>query len=144
DTHRSYSLYYDLSEGKPEGFAGRDLSVWSRSYLRAIDYQTGKICWSHDLGPGDNWAGVLSTAGGLVFTADNHGNILALDAKTGNTVWHAYGGGAVQSAPITYELDGRQYILVGSQSVLYSFTLSQAGGSDQQQSEHVSDKHKHD
>ncbi len=144
DTHRSYSIYYDLSEGKPEGFAGRDLSVWSRSYLKAIDYQTGKICWSHDLGYGDNWASVLSTAGGLVFTADNHGNILALDAKTGQTLWHTYGGGAVQSAPITYELDGRQYILVGSQTVLYAFALSQAGGSDQQEPEHVPNEHGRD
>ncbi len=123
DSHRSFSIYYDLSEGKPEGFAGRDLSVWSRSSLRAIDYQTGKSKWQHDLGPGDNWAGVLSTAGGLVFTADNHGNILALDASNGQTLWHSYGGGVVQSPPITYELDGRQYILVGSQGVLYSFAL---------------------
>ena len=130
-----------MSEGKPEGFAGRDLSVWSRSFLKAIDYRTGKICWSHDLGYGDNWAGVLSTAGGLVFTADNHGNILALDAQTGGTLWHAYGGGAVQSAPITYRLDGRQYILIGSQSVLYAFALPDAGGADQEKAGHVAGEH---
>ncbi len=141
DTHDSFSIYYDLSEGKPEGFAGRDLSVWSRSSLEAIDYQTGKICWSHDLGYGDNWAGVLSTAGSLVFTADNHGNILALDAKTGQTLWHAYGGGVVQSAPITYELDGRQYILIGSQTVLYAFALPEAGGSDKQEPNHIASEH---
>ncbi|MGA8028280.1 MAG: PQQ-binding-like beta-propeller repeat protein, partial [Bryobacteraceae bacterium] len=123
DTHRCYSLYYDLSNGKPEGFAGKDLSVWSQSFLKAIDYQTGKIRWEHDLGSGDNWAGVLSTAGNLVFTADIHGNILGLDAKTGSTLWHAYGGGPVQSAPITYKLDGRQYLLVGSHGVLYAWAL---------------------
>ncbi len=141
DAHRSYSLYYDLSDGKPEGFAGRDLSVWSRSFLKAIDYQTGKIRWSHDLGPGGTWAGVLSTAGGLVFSADNHGNILALDARNGDTLWHTYGGGPVQSAPITYELDGKQYVLVGSQNVLYCFSLPQAGEANQQQAKHVSSKH---
>ena len=123
DSHRCFSLYYDLSNGKPEGFAGRDLSVWSQSFLKAIDYQTGKTRWEHDLGLGDNWAGVLSTAGGLVFTADIHGNILALDARAGQTLWHAYGGGPVQSAPITYELDGRQYILIGSHGVLYAWAL---------------------
>ncbi len=123
DSHRCYSIYYDLSEGKPEGFAGRDLSVFARSSLTAIEYQTGKTKWKHDLGSGDNWAGVLSTAGGLVFTADNHGNILGLDAATGATLWHTFGGGAVQNAPITYELDGRQYILVGSHEVLYAFAL---------------------
>ena len=123
DTQTSYGLYYDLSEGKPEGFAGRDLFVWSNSSLKAIEYQTGKIRWQHDLGPGENWASVLSTAGGLVFTADNHGNILALNDATGATLWHAYGGGPAKGPPITYELDGRQYVLVGSQEVLYCFAL---------------------
>lgn len=123
DSDRCFGLYYDLSEGKPEGFAGTNLYVWSRSALRAIDYQTGKSRWEHDLGPGHNWASVLSTAGGLVFTADNHGNMLALEANTGETLWHASGGGAVQSAPITYELDGRQYVLFGSNSVLYAWAL---------------------
>jgi alcohol dehydrogenase (cytochrome c) len=66
---------------------------------------------------------VLSTAGGLVFTGDNHGNMLALDAATGETLWHASGGGAVQGAPITYELDGQQYVLIGSNNVLYSWAL---------------------
>ena len=60
--------------------------MWWKCYLRAIDYQTGKSRWKHDLGSGWNWAGVLSTAGGLVFTADVHGNILALDAETGKTL----------------------------------------------------------
>ena len=72
---------------------------------------------------GGDWAGVLSTAGGLAFTADNHGNILGLDAANGHTLWHAYGGSVVQTAPITYELNGRQYILVGSNRVLYAWAL---------------------
>jgi alcohol dehydrogenase (cytochrome c) len=126
NSHRSFSLYYVLSSGKPEGFAGRDLSVWSQSFLRAIDYQTGKTRWQHDLGFGNDWAGVLSTAGGVVFTADVHGNILALDADTGAMLWHTYGGGSVQSAPITYELDGRQYVVIGSHGVLYAWALPEA------------------
>ncbi len=128
NSHRCFSMYYNLSSGRPEGFAGRDLSVWAQSALKAIDYQTGKIRWQHDLGLGDGWAGVLSTAGGLVFTADNPGNMLALDARTGRTLWHAYGGGAVQTPPITYELDGRQYILIGSHGVLYAWTLPEQLG----------------
>jgi alcohol dehydrogenase (cytochrome c) len=128
-SHRCFSLFYVISSGKPEGFAGRDLSLWSESSVRAIDYQTGKTRWKHELGTGGlggDWASVLSTAGGLVFTADINGNILALDAETGRTLWHGYGGGEVQSPPITYELDGRQYIVIGSHGVLYAWALPEA------------------
>ncbi|MBV9502166.1 MAG: acido-empty-quinoprotein group A [Acidobacteriaceae bacterium] len=125
DSHDSFSLYYAFSTGKPEGFGGRDLTVSSHCSLRAIDYQTGKSKWVHELGQGWDWAGVVSTAGGLVFSADVHGNILALDAETGQTLWHAYGGGPAQAPPITYELDGRQYVVVGAHGVLYAFALPQ-------------------
>ncbi len=123
DTHQSFSLYYAFNTGKPEGFGGRDLTVWSQSFLRAIDYQTGKSRWVHPLGSGWNWAGVLSTAGGLVFTGDVHGNVLALDASTGKTLWHAYAGGQAQGPAITYMLDSRQYVLVGAHGVLFAFAL---------------------
>lgn len=123
DTHRSYSLYYAFNTGKPEGFGGRDLTVWSRCFLRAIDYKTGKSRWVHELGPGWTWTGVLSTAGGLVFTADVHGNVLALDANTGDTLWHTFAGGQSEQPPITYELDGHQYLLVGAHGVVYAFAL---------------------
>lgn len=123
DTHKSYSLYYAFSTGKPEGFGGRDLTVWSKCYLKAIDYQTGKIRWQHELGSGWDWAGALSTAGGVVFTGDVHGNILGLDADTGDTLWHTFAGGQAEGPPITYELDSRQYLLVGAHGVLFSFAL---------------------
>jgi alcohol dehydrogenase (cytochrome c) len=123
NTHDSFSLYYAYSTGKPEGFGGRDVTLWSQWHLRAIDYQTGQCRWEHDLGPGWNWAGVLSTAGGLVFTGDGHGNVLALDGDTGSTLWHTQAGGRADQPPITYELDGRQYVLVGAHGVVYSFAL---------------------
>jgi alcohol dehydrogenase (cytochrome c) len=126
DSHRSFSLYYAYATDKPEGFAGRDISIWSESSLKALDYKTGKAKWEHPLGRWEDWAGVLSTAGNVVFTGDTQGNILALDAENGGTLWHTYGGGAVQTAPITYQLDGRQYVLIGSSSVLYAFSLPQA------------------
>lgn len=123
DTHQSYSLYYAYETGKPEGFGGRDLTVWSRCYLQAIDYQTGQTRWKHELGPGWDWAGALSTQGGLVFTGDVYGNVLALDANTGRTLWHTATGGQAEAPAITYELDGRQYIVVGARGVLYAFAL---------------------
>jgi alcohol dehydrogenase (cytochrome c) len=123
DAHDSFSLYYAYKTGKAEGFGGRDLTVWSRGMLMALDYQTGKARWTHDLGSGWTWTGTLSTAGGLVFAGDVHGNVLALDARTGNTLWHTYTGGQAEAPAITYELDGRQYIVVGAHGVVFAFSL---------------------
>src|SRR6185295_9755897 len=82
----------DLSTGhinKPAdgafGWAGADYGVWSKGLLEAIDYQTGKIRWSHDLGGGSG-AGVLTTASGLLFTGDAQGSVLALRTSDGNTL----------------------------------------------------------
>ena len=66
--------------------------------LRAIDYQTGKIRWSHDLGDGASGAGVLTTESGLTFTGDTAGNALALRTSDGTTLWHA-GIGRVGNSP---------------------------------------------
>ena len=93
--------------------------------LDAIDYQTGKIRWSHELGPGGAGAGVLTTDSGVTFTGDAHGNVLALDTSNGKTLWHAGSGAPMQSSPITYELDGRQYVVLGSGGVLFAWALPQ-------------------
>ena len=92
--------------------------------LRAIDYQTGKVRWSHDLHGGAGAAGVLTTATGVTFTGDSANSALALRTSDGSTLWHA-GIGRVGNAPITYELDGRQYVLIGGGSALYAFALPQ-------------------
>ncbi|HZU26797.1 MAG TPA: acido-empty-quinoprotein group A [Bryobacteraceae bacterium] len=120
---RIYSIFYLTTVGKAEGWAGRDRDLWADSSIRAIDYQTGKIRWTKDIGNGESVAGILSTAGGLLFTADTSGNALALDAETGKTLWHVYGGGPIECSPMTYELDGRQYVVQASGSVLYAWAL---------------------
>jgi alcohol dehydrogenase (cytochrome c) len=121
---RIFSIFYLTAVGKAEGWGGRDRNVWANSTLQAIDYKTGKIKWSHELGDGEGVAGILTTAGKLLFTADNSGNLLGLDPFTGKTVWHSYGGGRVVASPMTYELDGRQYVLFQVQDVLFSFALA--------------------
>jgi alcohol dehydrogenase (cytochrome c) len=123
---QSYSLFFHLTTNKAVGYEGKDFNMWAHSYLEAIDYQTGKIRWKVDLGSGESGAGILTTAGGILFTADVHGNLLILDAATGDVLWHAYGGGAVADSPITYELDGRQYLLMGVHGVLYAFALPES------------------
>jgi alcohol dehydrogenase (cytochrome c) len=120
---RTFSIYYLTARGKAEGWGGRDRGLWSDSATRAIDYKTGKIAWTHELGRGGSAAGNLSTAGHLLFTADNSGNLLALDPATGKTLWHVNAGGTMGSSPMTYMLDGRQYVVVASQDRLMAFAL---------------------
>lgn len=65
----------------------------------------------------------MTTDSGLAFTGDAEGNILAIDTRDGKTLWHAGSGDPMQTSPITYELDGRQYLLTGSGSVLFAWKL---------------------
>jgi acido-empty-quinoprotein group A len=118
----TYSIFYLTAEGKAEGFAGRDEGFPGKGMIDAIDYQTGKICWSHDL-YGTPSTGMLSTAGKLLFAGDDSGNFMALDTVTGRTLWHVSLGANVHNGPITYELDGRQYVLVGAGNTLVAFAL---------------------
>ena len=109
---RLWSIFYMTAEGKPEGWAGRDRNLWANSVLVALDYKTGEVRWQHEIGSGEGSTGILSTAGDLLFTGDNSENLLALDPKTGKTIWHVNLGAGMSSAPSTFELDGRQYLLV--------------------------------
>lgn len=120
---RVFSIFYLTATGKPEGWAGRDRNLWANSTLRAIDFRTGKIAWNHEIGNGVGMAGILTTAGHLLFTADNSGNLLALDPATGKTLWHLNAGGRMVASPMTYELDGRQYLLMAVGDTLYAFSL---------------------
>jgi len=65
----------------------------------------------------------VSTAGGLVFSGSNEGNIFALDARTGKPLWNFHSGGAVASNPISFAVDGRQYVGVAADKVYYVFGL---------------------
>src|ERR1700674_3344157 len=88
--------------------------------LRAIDPATGKIKWEWKH-PSPTWAGVLSTAGGLVFTGDAEGNFIALDAATGKPLWYFQAGASVYSSPMAYAVDGKEYIAVAAGSALFTF-----------------------
>jgi len=121
---RVISIFYHTAIGKAEGWGGRDRNLWADSVIEAIDYQTGKIRWSHELGDGEVTAGILTTAGGLLFTADNAGNLLALDPENGKTLWHVQAGGRLVSSPMTYELDGKQYLLTAVQDLVLVWKLT--------------------
>jgi alcohol dehydrogenase (cytochrome c) len=122
DAHPSWSLYFKPADGT-YGWAGADYGVWGKGVLEAIDYQTGKVRWSHELGDGGSGAGVLTTDSGLTFTGDANGNTIAVDTADGKTEWHSGTGSGIQTSPMTFELDGRQYIVAGSGSVLFAWAL---------------------
>ncbi len=90
--------------------------------LRALDPFTGQKQWEFKY-PSPPWGGVLSTAGGVVFTGDSEGNFTALDARTGKDLWHLQLGAAVYSSPITYSIDGEQYVAIPAGSALFAFKL---------------------
>ena len=123
---RIFSIFYLTTTGKAEGWAGRDINLWANSTLRALDYRTGKVVWNHELGNGESISGILTTAGHLLFTADNAGNLLALDPATGKSLWHLNAGGKLDASPMTYQLDGRQYLLFAVHDNLFAFALPQA------------------
>lgn len=120
--HDAYGIYFFKPEHGRYGWAGADYTVYGHGWLRALDYRTGAVRWSHDLHGGAGAAGVLTTASGLAFTGDSATSALALRTADGATLWHS-GLGRVGNSPVTYELDGRQYVLFGGGSALYAFAL---------------------
>jgi alcohol dehydrogenase (cytochrome c) len=90
--------------------------------LRAIEPSTGRIKWEWKH-PSPTWSGVLSTAGGVVFTGDAEGNFIALDAASGKALWHFQCGASVYSSPMTYAVEGKQYVAVAAGSALFTFGL---------------------
>jgi len=66
---------------------------------------------------------VLATAGNVVFGAIRDGNLVALDAKSGDHLWHFQTGANIAASPISYGVDGRQFVAIAAGNVVYSFTL---------------------
>ena len=90
--------------------------------IRALEVTTGETRWEfHQHSP--PWAGVLSTAGGLVFAGTSEGNFFALDAQSGEPLWQFQTGAEVRSNPIAFEIEGKQHIAVTSGRVLFVFGL---------------------
>jgi len=81
--------------------------------LRAIDPKSGKEVWRYE-NYAPLWGGVLATAGNLVFTGNPEGYLLAFDAKTGEEVYKFNTGSGIVGSPITWEMDGEQYVSVVS------------------------------
>lgn len=108
-------------------YLGLELGGWvdpdggMRGALVAWDPTTGRKLWESPTAA-PYWSGVLSTAGGLVFTGAQTGEFMAFDADTGTKLWQFQTGSGISGLPITWELKGQQYVTVTSgAATLYGF-----------------------
>jgi alcohol dehydrogenase (cytochrome c) len=93
-------------------------------YLRAYDVATGARVWSYPMpGRGESWAGTVATAGGVVFFGDDDSHFVAVDAKDGKHLWHFNVGEGLFASPITYAVDGKQYVAIATSTSIISFAL---------------------
>ena len=95
-------------------------SAWGA--VRALDATTGDKKWEFKL-HSPATAGILSTAGGLVFSGEDEGSFFALDAVTGTPLWQFQTGSSVHANPISFDLDGHQCVAIAADHVLYVFGL---------------------
>ncbi len=91
--------------------------------IRALDVDTGAALWTFPLTRFTAQAGVLATAGDLVFAGSVDGSLLALDADSGAPLWHFRSGGQIIASPISYAVEGRQYVALAVSNQIYSFAL---------------------
>ena len=99
-----------------------------RKYLRALDIETGKIVWEvPQVGPtdGKRVAGVLGTAGGLLFYGDPSGYFVAVDERDGKTLWRMPLNATMKTSPMTYAVDGEQFVALAVGSNIMCFGLPQ-------------------
>ena len=121
------SIYYKSStEYRPgtyfTGGSEKRLDEESWGAVRAIDVKSGKAVWDFTL-PTPPWAGVMATAGGLVFGGSNEGNFYAVDAANGKPLWQFQTGGAIRCAPMSFLAEGKQRIVVAGGHAIFVFGL---------------------
>ena len=114
----------EYEEGKLYmGGAATGIGEAAVASIKAIDPETGEAKWEYRITLGSLAAGVLATAGNLVFAATAEGNLIALNARTGTPLWRFQTGRAITASPMSYAVDGKQFIAVSAAGVLYSFAL---------------------
>jgi len=91
--------------------------------IKAIDTKTGDVKWDYKFAQGSLAAGVLATSTGVLFSATAEGNLIALEAATGKPLWRMQTGSSTAASPISYSINGKQYIAIASGMVLYSLAL---------------------
>lgn len=119
-----YSAPTVYLEGKPYwGSVFRSASneqTWGM--IKALDPMTGETKWDFPIYR-PSWVGTLSTSGGLIFTGDEDGYLMALDAASGKVLWKLNTGARLVASPITYKVGNKQYITMPSGAAILTFAL---------------------
>jgi alcohol dehydrogenase (cytochrome c) len=116
-TYRPGRTYYSTG-------TKRIRSESAQKVLLALEVTTGRPVWRYpQVGEGDSWGGTMTTAGGLVFFGDDAGEFEAADARTGKALWHFNTGQRMHASPMSYAVDGVQYVCIAVGSDLFSFAL---------------------
>lgn len=95
------------------------------SGIKAIDPETGKTVWQFPTFQSSLNNGVLATAGNVLFGSIPDGNLVALDSKTGRYLWHYQTNGPHAASPMSYMVDGRQYVAMSTGNVIVAFSLAE-------------------
>jgi alcohol dehydrogenase (cytochrome c) len=91
--------------------------------IRAIDPQTGEKKWDYRINAPSTEGGVLTTASDVLFAGGRDGSFFALDARTGKALWDTNLGPSVAAGPMTYMVNGKQYVSIQAGSSLFTFAL---------------------
>lgn len=95
---------------------------WGYGVVRALNPATGDKVWDYTMRDVSD-AGILTTASDLLFSGNREGYFFALDARNGKELWKRYLGNHVAASPITYQVDGKQYVSVAVGTALFTFGL---------------------
>lgn len=136
-THLFYFMALESCQiffSKPQQFAeGQDFYATGvkrapgqrgQKILMALDPKTGKAMWEYpQSGSGGSWGGTMTTAGGLVFFGNDAEAFEAVDARTGKSLWHFNTGQSMHASPMSYAVNGKQYVAIASGSDVFTFAL---------------------
>jgi len=96
----------------------------ARKILLALSPLDGRKVWQYpQVGRGSSWGGTVTTSGGLVFFGDDAESFEAVDAETGRALWHFNTGQSFSASPMTYSVDGVQYVTIAAGGDVFSFAL---------------------
>jgi outer membrane protein assembly factor BamB/mono/diheme cytochrome c family protein len=107
--HCTYYTKNEEFQATGGGAAKKDFSKQPQGWITAIDGETGDVLWKYNA-ESQVQAGLVPTKSGLLFARDTHGNLLALDVKSGSVLKRIDVKGALNSGLISYGVDGEQYV----------------------------------